>query len=130
MLSNDKSLILEFKKGFTLIELLIVIFIVSIFAVIVIPRINLYIDKAKEIELESNCKTIESHYQLYLVKKNIHHSDLLLTQFLDENYPAFSFDIDVTYIDNILFCDEKENNDIEVPFLSLDIHNDVSMVKG
>ncbi|HEY8529400.1 MAG TPA: prepilin-type N-terminal cleavage/methylation domain-containing protein [Paenibacillaceae bacterium] len=53
------------EKGFTLIELLIVVAIISILAILIIPRISVSLDSAKESADEANAKLLQSAVERY-----------------------------------------------------------------
>lgn len=53
------------EKGFTLIELLIVIAIISILAILIIPRISVSLDSAKLSTDKANAKLLQSAVERY-----------------------------------------------------------------
>lgn len=111
------------NKGFTLVELIIVLAIISILALITVPAINGYVERAKEEVCKANCLQLERMYCAYLVSEGLEHSDAVFENFIQE----WGKDIcpcsgRITFVDEKVKCsvhprEDKNHDDREVSFL-------------
>lgn len=76
------------QAGFTLVELLIVVAIIGILAVIAVPQMNSYREKAFCAEIRADLATLAAHQESYFIDNHIY---LVVTQAADNssNMPNF-----------------------------------------
>lgn len=113
------------NKGFTLIELIVVLSVLGIIFAIAIPSYVSVLAHTNEKACVISRLQLEKMYELYLLNKDVEHSDYIFEQFFKE----FEYDkicplgSAITYYNNQVRCnyhDNKDNGDgeeEEVPFL-------------
>lgn len=68
-LNSDSSLRARFQRGFTFMELLIVMVIIAIMATVAIPKVIVYLKRAKEVVLQQNLWAIRRAIDSYTQDK-------------------------------------------------------------
>lgn len=64
------------EKGFTALEILTVVVIISVLAMIAIPNFINVQEKAKEAQIEQNCRTLRIMLETYRVDQKLYPEDL------------------------------------------------------
>lgn len=114
------------QRGYTLIELVVVIAILSLIAVVAIPRVVGYTQKAKAEVCKTNCLQLERMYRIYLIQRDIDDSDAIFEQFLkDYDNQICPSGGEIDYLEGDVRCSvhgeaESEEDDGDgsgVPFL-------------
>lgn len=88
------------QSGFTLVELLIVIAIIGVLALIAVPQLLAYKDRAFCAEVKSDLANLGSHQESYFVENHIY---IAVTQAPDgtSNVPNFRWTAGVTLVSSL-----------------------------